>query len=133
DANAANTGTAANPDQIQFNIPSTDPGYQSSTGAFFIKPLSALPVIGDTVTLDGYTQPGASPNTLAIGDNAILKIVLDGSLAGSVDGLVIGGRNSTVRGLVVDNFAYGSGVVLSGSGNHVVVGNFIGTDVTGFS
>src|SRR5439155_20528636 len=77
--------------------------------------------------------PGASPNTLAIGDNAVLKIVLDGSQAGAVDGLVIGGGNSTLRGLVIDNFASGSGIVLNGSGNDVVIGNFIGTDVTGES
>src|SRR5262249_2584172 len=68
---------------------------------------------------------------LTIGDNAMLKIVLDGSLAGAVDGLVIAGGNSTIRGLVVDNFGYGSGIVLNGSGNDVIVGNFIGTDVTG--
>jgi hypothetical protein len=133
DANTANTGTAANPDLIQFNVPITDPGYQSGPGVFFIKPLSGLPTITDTVDLNGYTQPEASPNTLVIGDNAVLKIVLDGSLAGAVEGLVIEGGNSKVRGLAVDNFAYGSGIVLSGSGNHLVVGNFIGTDVTGAS
>src|SRR5205823_107353 len=131
DADAAATGTAASPDLIQFNIPTTDPGFQSGTAAFSIQPVSALPTLTDTAILDGYTQPGASPNTLAIGDNAVLKIVLDGSQAGAVDGLVIAGGNSTVRGLAIDNFAYGSGIVLNGSGNDVVVGNFIGTDVTG--
>jgi hypothetical protein len=133
DANAAGTGTAASQDLIQFNIPTTDPGYNSTTGAFSIKPLSALPTISDTLVLDGYTQPGASPNTMAVGDNAVLKIVLDGSVAGAVDGLVIGVGNSTVRGLVINNFAYGTALVLSGSGNDVVTGNFIGTDVTGES
>src|SRR5262249_34656577 len=121
-------------DTITFAIPTTDPGYQSSTGAFIIKPTSALPTLTDPVVLDGYSQPGASPNTLTIGDNAVLKIVLDGSLAGVVDGLVIAGGNSTVSGLVIDNFAGvldGGGLVLSGSGNDVVTGNFIGTDVTG--
>ena len=68
---------------------------------------SGLPEVDDTLVLDGYTQPGANPNTLAIGDNAVLNIVLDGSLAGSVDGLVIGAGSSTVRGLVIDNFAEG--------------------------
>jgi hypothetical protein len=121
---------------ICFNIPTTDPGYQSSTGAFIIKPTYALPTLTDAVVIDGYTQPGASPNTLTIGDNAVLKIVLDGSLAGTVDGLVIAGGNSTVRGLVIDNFAPGAidlyaGLVLNGSGNDIVTGNFIGTDVTG--
>jgi len=131
DANA--TGTPANPDLIDFDIPTTDPGYQSSTGSFTIEPLSALPTITDTLVLDGYTQPGASTNTLATGDNAVLEIVLDGSQAGSVDGLVIGAGNCTVRGLVIDNFAAGSALVLNGSGNDVVTGNFIGTDVTGES
>jgi hypothetical protein len=133
DANVAGTGTAANPDMIQFNIPATDPGYNSTTGAFTIQPLSALPAVTDAVVIDGYTQPGASPNTLAVGDNAVLKIVLDGSQAGSVDGLVIGSGNSTVRGLVIDNFAAGSGLVLGGPSGNVVVGNFLGTDVTGIS
>jgi CSLREA domain-containing protein len=128
----------ANPgqDTITFAIPTTDPGYDSTTGAFTIKPTSALPTLTDAVVIDGYTQPGASPNTLTIGDNAVLKIVLDGSMAGTVDGLVIAGGNSTVRGLVIDNFAPGAidsyaGLVLSGSGNDIVTGNFIGTDVTG--
>ncbi len=131
---AAGSGTAANPDLIQFNIPTPDPGYQSSTGAFTIQPLSALPTITDTLVLDGYTQPGASPNILAIGDNAVLNIVVDGSAGrGAVDGLVIGAGNSMVRGLVIDNFAAApdGGLVLGGSGNNVVTGNFIGTDVTG--
>ena len=131
DADAAGTGSTANPDLIQFSIPTTDPGYQSGTGSFTIQPLSVLPTITDTIFLDGYTQPGASPNTLAIGDNAVLKIVLNGSQAGSVDGLVIGGGNSTVRGLVIDNFAFGYGIEVAGNGNDVVVGNFLGTDVTG--
>src|SRR5262249_35799604 len=115
-ANSSATGTAANPDEIAFCIPTTDPGYNSTTGAFTIQPLSALPTITDTLVLDGYTQSEASPNTLTIGDNAVLKIVLDGSLAGSVDGLVIGGGNSTVRGLVIDNFASGSALKLNDSG-----------------
>jgi hypothetical protein len=132
-ANAAGTGTAGNPDEIVFCIPATDPGYNSTAGAFTIQPLSALPTLTDTAVLDGYTQPGASPNTLTIGDNAVLKIVLDGSQAGAVDGLVIAGGNSTVRGLVIDNFAYRSGIVLRDGGNDIVVGNFIGIDVTGAS
>jgi hypothetical protein len=131
DADAAGTGTAANPDQIQFNLPATDAGYNSATGAFSLQPLSALPTLTDTLVLDGYSQPGAGSNTLASGDNAVLKIVLDGSQAGVVHGLVLAGGNSTVRGLVIDNFTAGCGLVLIGSGNDVVAGNFIGMDVSG--
>src|SRR6266436_9118043 len=61
-------------DTIAFNIPG--PGVRT------ISPTSALPTVTDPVIIDGYTQPGASPNTLASGDNAVLKIVLDGTNAG---------------------------------------------------
>src|SRR5262249_4350425 len=73
---ADNFGVAG--DQITFNIPKTDPGYNSTTGAFTIRPPKALPAITTPLTLDGYTQPGAAPNTAASSDNAQLKIVLDG-------------------------------------------------------
>src|SRR5438128_2062733 len=56
---------------------------------------SALPAITDPVVIDGYTQPGASPNTLADGDNAVLRIVLDGSLLDPNGGAVFGLRIQT--------------------------------------
>src|SRR3954453_17447125 len=50
----------ANPgvDMIQFNIPTTDPGFDPATGSFSIRLTSALPGITDPVTIDGTTQPG---------------------------------------------------------------------------
>jgi hypothetical protein len=45
-------------DSILFNIPTTDPGYQSSTGSFRITLASALPTVTDPVIIDGTTQPG---------------------------------------------------------------------------
>src|ERR1022692_1199212 len=57
--------TANVPDVINFNI--------AGTGPFTISPLTALPALTDPVVIDGYTQPGASPNTLANGDDAVLK------------------------------------------------------------
>ena len=102
-------------------------------GVHTISPTSALPGITDPVVIDGYTQPGASPNTLANGNNAVLLIELDGTNAGSfVNGLTITAGSSTVRGLVINRFG-GNGVAITGSGasNNVVLGNFIGTDATG--
>src|SRR5262245_14797196 len=60
------TDTAQNPDQIVFHIP--------GSGAHTISPGSALPAITAPVTIDGYSQPGASMNTLTNGDNAVLQI-----------------------------------------------------------
>jgi hypothetical protein len=123
DANA-NIGVL---DTICFNIP--------GSGVHTITPLSPLPALTDTagVVIDGYTQPGSSPNTLADGDNAVLRIELNGSSAGaSADGLVITGGSTTVRGLVINGFRE-YGILLQSSGGNVIEGNFIGTDATGTS
>jgi len=120
DANA-NVGT----DTIDFNIP--------GAGPHTIQPVSVLPTITDPVIIDGYTQPGANPNTNGpgLGLNTVLMIELDGSLlAGNPQGLYITANDCTVRGLVINRFG-GNGIfLLDNSGNHIE-GNFIGTNVTG--
>ena len=126
--------TLAGTDTIAFNIPTSDPGYKTNTPLWWrIQPTSALPTITDPVIIDGYTQPGASPNTNGpgLGLNTVLKIELDGSSAGvGANGLYITAGNSTVRGLVINRFD-SMGVRLVSNGGNVVEGNFIGTDVTG--
>ena len=119
---SANRSNSPPPDTIQFDIP--------GTGPFTINPLSALPVITHPTIIDGYSQPGASPNTLSQGDNATILIQLDGSFAGfSTDGLTIAAGGSTVQGLAITHFDHG--IHLTGIGNNVVAGNFVGTDPTG--
>jgi Lectin C-type domain/Beta-propeller repeat len=115
----ANTNAVV--DKISFNIPTTDLGYNPTTGAFTIKPLSSLPDITDAVVIDGTTQPRFSNNPI---------IELDGSSAGNSNGLIISAGDSTVRGLVVNRFA-GNGIVLNIKGNNIIEGNYIGMDVTG--
>src|SRR5262249_16574703 len=118
-------------DKIVFVIPTTDPGYNSTTGAYTIQPKTPLPAVGTPVTIDGYTEPGAAVNTAAAFDNASLKIVLDGSLlSGGGNGLPLTGGGTTVRGLVISHFP-GWGVYLQNAGGDTVSGNFIGTDVSG--
>ena len=120
DANAHANGSVA--DEIEFQI--------AGSGVHTIQPLSALPVINDPVVIDGYSETGASVNTLATGDNAVLLIELDGSLAGSANGLAITAGGSTVQGLVINRFAE-NGIALGDGGSNVIVGNFIGSDATG--
>ncbi len=69
----AMTAANANPgaDTINFNI--------SGVGVHTITPTSALPLLTDPVTIDGYTQPGASENTLAVGNDAVLQIEIERS------------------------------------------------------
>jgi hypothetical protein len=56
-----------------------------------ISPASVLPIITEPVIIDGYSQPGTSPNTRTVGDDAVLKIMLDG-FAVSGNGLQISAR-----------------------------------------
>jgi titin len=117
--------TAPGHDTIEFNIP--------GAGVHTIAPASALPALTDSggVTIDGYTQPGAAPNTLVVGDSARLLIELDGSSAGTeVDGLQLAAGSNTVRGLVINGFDR-YGVFATTSDGNVITGNFIGTDPTG--
>src|SRR5215210_352697 len=86
----ANATTGA--DVIDFDIP--------GTGVHTIAPNTELPSITEQVTIDGYSQPGAQPNTKAVGTDADLKIELSGANAASGAGLYISlTNNSTVKGL----------------------------------
>ena len=64
---------SAGADTIAFSIP--------GPGVHTISPTAYLPILTDDggVTIDGYSQPGSSPNTLAVGDNAVLTIEIDAS------------------------------------------------------
>jgi hypothetical protein len=109
---------------ITFDIPGTGPQV--------IKPLTPLPSATVPVVIDGYTQPGFSPNTASQGDNATLDVVLDGSALTSSTpgvGLEIKADDSTVRGLDIRNFS-GVGMVFVGSGD-LLQGSFIGVDPSG--
>ena len=94
-----------------------------------ITPATTFDHLTDAVVIDGYTQPGSSVNTLAVGDDAVLLIELDGTVAGGT-GLFLSGGASTVRGLVLNRWST-SAVRVDQSGGNTIEGNFIGTDPTG--
>ena len=92
---------------------------------------TGLQVVADPVVIDGYTQSGAKPNTLATGSDAVLLIELNGGNAmGGFTGVdfAADGAGSTVRGLIVNRFT--TGINLEGGGVKVL-GNFLGTDSAG--
>ena len=114
------------PDVINFKIGGT-------AAVKTISPTSPLPAITDPVTINGYSQPRAKANTKTSGNNAVLKIQLDGTNAGAgANGLTITAGSSTVRGLVINRFS-GDGIRLETGGNNTTAGNFIGTDSAGTS
>src|SRR5262249_35730815 len=67
-------------DTIKFNIAGA-PGTVHT-----IQPTGALPAITDPIFIDGYSQLGATANTLTNGTNAFLAIELDGTNAGFTAG-----------------------------------------------
>jgi len=99
DANA-NAGK----DRIEFKI---------GSGSQTITPASPLPALTDPVLLDGTTQPGYAGSPL---------ITLNGSTAGFT-GLTIGGGSSTVRALVLVNWA--NGIRVTTQGGNTLLGNVI--------
>lgn len=112
------------PDVINFSIP--------AIGVQTISPTVAEPTIAVPLTIDGYSQTGASTNTQANADNAVILIQLNGSGAGAnVNGLTLGAGSggSTIKGLDIVDFA-GNGILVQSNGN-TIVGNFIGVDPTG--
>jgi Big-like domain-containing protein len=119
-------GPYGSSDAIQFNI-------SGCGGVCTIATTAALPTVVVPMTIDGYTQPGASANSLAVGDNAVILITIDGTGAGAgTDGLTVSNHSvSRIRGLNIANFG-GNGILITGTGGaHIVEGNFIGTNAAG--
>ncbi len=112
-------------DRIEFAIP--------GSGLHTIIPMTALPAVTDPVVINGYTQPGASANTLIVGNDAVLRIELNGNGA-AFTGLAITADSCTVRGLLIDQFngnGPGYGLLLQAGRGSTFTGNWIGVDTTG--
>ncbi len=117
----ANTGAGV--DTINFAI--------AGSGLHTISPASALPNITEAVVIDGYSQSGSSVNTLALGDNAVLQIELNGSAVPSGTGLNFTGAvtGGEVKGLLMTK--WNNAILLNGAKNMTLDGNFFGTNAAG--
>lgn len=99
---------------ITFNIP--------GAGPHTIVPLSPLPAVTVPVVIDATTQPGFAGRPI---------IAISGTQAGNdADGLTLSAGNTTVKGLDIGGFD-GAGIVIAGRGGDLIIGNEIGTDLTG--
>jgi len=108
---------------INFDIPGNGP-HVINVGGFLPEP--ERPII-----IDGFSQPGASANTNALdeGNNAVIKIELDGSSSGGSVGFNLYGGNTTIKGLAIHGF--GSGIQINDIGNCNIQGCYLGTDASG--
>jgi hypothetical protein len=102
------------PDTVDFNLPGSAP--------YVIQPLSVLPQVTNSVTIDGTSQPGYSGAPI---------VEINGSQAGFFsDGLQLDANNITVEGLVINQFS-NNGIEIQGGNGDLIQGNDIGTDATG--
>ena len=118
----------AGADTIAFNI--------TGSGVHTISPASALPTITEALTINGYSQPGASANTNAPnqGTNAVIQIEIDGTSAGIFGNGLSATAAVTIRGLAINRCLTGAGIFIgTGGSGSVIAGNFLGTDPTGSS
>jgi len=97
---------------------------------------AALPAIGGTLIIDGYSQPGSAQNTLAPdegGLDTVLAIEVSGVTSSFVGLQIQPNADLTVQGLALNHFS----IAINGNGggpdaSHLhVYGNFIGTTVDG--
>ena len=114
-------------DTVIFSIPTTDSGYNATTGVWTITPLTQLPTVTDATTIDGLTQTEFAGDLNSTGP----EIQLDGSSLGSgAAGLYIQGDLNEVRGLIINRFA-GYGVYITQGMTNTVAGCYVGTNRTG--
>jgi CSLREA domain-containing protein len=116
----------AGPNNIHFDLP--------SSGVRTIQLTGSLPALNDAsgpTTIDGYTQPGSSPNTHPTLSNAVILVQVRGNGPSAFDGLKILSAGNTIRGLSFFNFRRSFWVYGNAADNNVFVGNFIGTDAAG--
>lgn len=92
-----NSNVTTGTDQIVFNI--------GGSGVHTITPIAPLPALTDTVVLDGTTQPGYAGQPV---------IELNGTLAGTSNGLRVDAGSSSILGLTINRFS-GNGILIEAS------------------
>ena len=124
DANAS-----AGPDAIKFDITSTE-----GAGPHTIAPVTLLPAITDAVIVNGLTETSASANTLPVGSDSVLQVVLEGTQLDGTGGFAfdVQAADVEIRGLRLqdwgDEFSGGAIFTNDAADNLVVAGNHIGND-----
>ena len=129
-------------DTIAFNIPvADDSGCTVATQVCRVRTPSSVVTVLHPITIDGYTQPGASANTLSgasSGVNMVIKIELARSQAGQATQNRLFFRSSTtIRGIaaIVDFFSLQSAMFtfnsLTPTQDIVIEGNVLGAFASG--
>ena len=121
------TGNYVGNHTINFNIPTTDTGYDAETGTFTIHLQSELPylLIASNITIDGTSQTANQGNTNPNGP----EIVLDGGNMNLMSCFRIASANNTIKGFVIGGFQYA--VLLFGANGGTISDCYIGIAADG--
>ncbi|OQX04204.1 MAG: hypothetical protein BWK73_36960 [Thiothrix lacustris] len=116
---------------ITFNMPTTEAGYNATTKAWTIKPLTPLPTLtGNNTYLDASTQADAMCGDLTL--PRTLRVQVDGTgLPANTNGLLIEGDNIAVRGLSLTKFPAAGISLKSGADNALIACNHLGVAANG--
>ena len=105
---------------IEFDLPTTDPGYNPTTGTWTITLDPPLPTITSTVVIDGTTQPGYYSQA-AINPSDPAPVILINGDGISGDGLTLapGSGGSVIKGLAIFGFTGGAAIDVQSNGNTI--------------
>lgn len=110
---------------INFNIPTTDPGFNSAQGVWVISLATTLPIITHSgILIDGTSQTSYAGNTNLYGP----EIMLDGNNQNWADyGFHLYNVSSvTIKGFIIGRFVVGVQISGAGSQNNTIAGNYLG-------
>ncbi len=111
---------------VVFNIPTSDPNYNSAAGIWKITLSSQLLQIYNksNILIDGTSQ------TVNQGDKNPLgpEIMLDGNGLVDYGFYIMNSSNITIKGFIIGNFRYGIQIFGPNSKNNIVSGNYLGTN-----
>lgn len=114
------------PDVINFNI--------AGDGVKSIQLTQALPTLRDETggtTINGYSQPGARPNSDPLASNAVIRIQIAGEGTYGFEAFRIISAQNVLRGLALYNLFRPIWLDGPGANDNRVLGNFIGTNAAG--
>lgn len=110
---------------VNFNIPTSDMGYNSSQGTWKIMLNSTLPIITHSnVLIDGTSQATFTGNTNIYGP----EIMLDGNNNSWADFAfhIYNVSNVTIKGFIIGRFVVGIQISGASAQNNIVQGNYLG-------
>jgi hypothetical protein len=111
------------PDAIRFAIPGAAPQrIQLANGKLIVNQPDLL--------IDGYTQPGARPNTDPIVSNALPGIEIVGSGDAAKESLALSSTGTTIMGLAFSNL-YKAVWLTGGATGNTIAGDFFGLTAAG--